>query len=200
VSSGDWELVPDASFFAFLWWKREIQGKKKRKRVTVHGIPIPGLPSLSMAKREIRRLALGQWGRSDGLDQVVLPLGKQAQLFALGHFPIGKVWSAAQSTATTTQYASRIVPLATALTWLTVNAERNELFAANAKVAFLFLLLVIFRLKNFYRTFVLNSRCGVMEHKPYIILFLLVWFSFFGIRNIPHHQIYDGWTHLGSFL
>lgn len=98
------------------------------------GVPIPGLPSLKEAKQETRRLAVGQWNKNDKLDTVTLSLGKQAELFAAGHFPIGKIWQTKEEGTGATCYASRIVPLATALTWLTINADRNKLFIPEFKV------------------------------------------------------------------
>jgi len=129
-----WLRVPDASYFAYLWWTREIRGKRTLSRRKVRGIPIPGLPSLKIAKNEIKCLAIGQWNKAQRLEDVLLPLGKQAQLFAAGHFPIGKIWMTKEAGIETTCYASRVVPLATALTWLIVNAENKQLFKLQLNV------------------------------------------------------------------
>lgn len=139
VRNEHWSEVSDAAFFAYLWWRREIRGKRKATRRTVMGMPIPGLPSLRQAKQETRRLAVGQWDKDDKLDTVTLPQGEQAALFAAGHFPIGKIWQTKEKGMGATSYASRVVPLATALTWLTVNAERNKLFIPELKVCHYFL-------------------------------------------------------------
>jgi hypothetical protein len=125
--SKDWEEVPDAAFFAFLWWKREIREKKISKRRKVMGVPLPGFPSLKVAKQETRKRAVGQWNYHDRLDQNMLPINKQAELFANGHFPIGKIWVTHGEGEKPTHYAGRVVSLSSALVWLTVNAERKKL-------------------------------------------------------------------------
>ena len=115
-----WLRVPDASYFAYLWWTREIRGKRTLSR--------------RIAKNEIKCRAIGQWNKAQRLEDVLLPLGKQAQLFAAGHFPIGKIWMTKEAGIETTCYASRVVPLATALTWLIVNAENKQLFKPQLNV------------------------------------------------------------------
>lgn len=134
--SKDWEGVPDAAFFAFLWWKREIRERKMSKRRKVMGLPLPGFPSLKVAKQETRKLAVGQWSGGDRLDENVLPISKQAELFANGHFPIGKIWVTHGEGEKATRYAGRVISLSSALVWLTVNAERKKLFALKGQVNF----------------------------------------------------------------
>jgi hypothetical protein len=134
VNNNSWTGVPDAAFFAFLWWKREIRGKQKTKRRTVLDVKIPGIPSLKVAKNETRQRAFGQWKKDDDLSSTALPLGKQAELFASGHFPIGKIWLTKSEGTQATGYSSRVVSLSTALTWLIVQAEKNNLFKSELKV------------------------------------------------------------------
>jgi hypothetical protein len=96
------------------------------------GLPIPGFPSLTTAKQETKKRAVGQWDHSAALDAVTLPLGRQAELFAAGHFPIGKLWFTGDKHGT--KYAGRLVPLATALAWLVVNATKKGLFLPGTQV------------------------------------------------------------------
>ena len=82
------------------------------------------------------------------MDSITLPLGKQAELFATSHFPIGKIWQTKGEGTGATIYASRIVPLAN---WLTVNAEQNKLFIPELKVRNIFICFNSFT-TNFFLT------------------------------------------------
>ena len=104
------------------------------------GVPLPGFPSLKVAKQETQKLAIGQWNSHDRLDENMLSIGEQAQLFANGHFPIGKIWITYGEGEKAMHYAGQIVPLASALIQLTVNAEKNRLLKQkNEKVQHFYL-------------------------------------------------------------
>lgn len=86
-----WVGVPNASFFAHIWWTRLAGRNRKRKRQTIMNVPLPGLPSLAYVMKETQQRAVGQWDQKDRLDGHMYSASQLADLFADGCVPIGKI-------------------------------------------------------------------------------------------------------------
>jgi hypothetical protein len=85
-----WGEVPDATFLAAQWYRKLIKPEVHRQLKKVNGVDVPGLTSLQTVKRNLQRLAVGQW-HSKLHYEGGMPLPKLMKKFEKGYYPIGNV-------------------------------------------------------------------------------------------------------------